>query len=195
MNARPLLLLLSLSACSTPPKDPNGTWTGTVTSPEGESHPLRLDIKIDGATVTGSVIGPPSVDPAPAIEKGTFSNGQFAFEVATVSPEGDSARFGFRGRIENGHMDGEITDAEGTTSRSRPARETRHLMLPATAAARAGKHMSNERRDRRPAAGTTKLPTRNQPRRQHSRPSTRTTSWASGSCRTATRTSTTSSWA
>ncbi len=113
MNARSLLLLLSLSACSSPTRDPNGIWTGKVTSPEGESQPLRLDIEVDSATVTGTVIGPPSVDSAPTIRKGTFNKGQFSFEVATLSPEGDSARFAFSGKISSGHMSGQITDAEG----------------------------------------------------------------------------------
>ena len=108
-----LLLLLFLYACSSPPDGPSGTWTGSVTDQEGESHELKFNLRIDGTSLTGTVIGPPSVDSAPAIEQGKFDKGKFSFEVATRSPEGDSARFTFHGKLGGGHMEGEITDPDG----------------------------------------------------------------------------------
>ncbi len=114
MKSRPFLPLLWLVACSAPGGGgPNGIWTGSVTDPGGESHDLRFDFKVAGESLTGTVVGPPSVDSAPAIQHGHLAQGQLSFDVTTRDAEGNSATFKFAGKIHEGHMEGTIVDPEG----------------------------------------------------------------------------------
>jgi hypothetical protein len=69
--------------------DVTGTWTGTLTAPDGSTYPLTFNFKQDGEKVTGTVLGPQG-DPI-AIDKGKIDGDKFTFETSfngmTISHE------------------------------------------------------------------------------------------------------------
>lgn len=69
--------------------DVTGTWTGSLTAPDGSTYPLTFTFKQDGAKVTGTVLGPQG-DPI-AIDKGKIDGDKFTFDTSfngmTISHE------------------------------------------------------------------------------------------------------------
>lgn len=60
--------------------DINGTWTGDVPTPDGNSFTLTYVFKVDGAKLTGTVQGPQG-DPL-SLDNGKIDGGKFSFDVS-----------------------------------------------------------------------------------------------------------------
>lgn len=60
--------------------DVTGTWTGSLTAPDGTTFPLTFVFKQDGAKVTGTVQGPQG-DPL-AIDNGKIDGEKLTFTVS-----------------------------------------------------------------------------------------------------------------
>jgi hypothetical protein len=60
--------------------DVTGTWTGTLTAPDGSTFPLTFTFKQDGTKVTGTVLGPEG-DPL-AIDDGKIDGDKLTFNVS-----------------------------------------------------------------------------------------------------------------
>jgi hypothetical protein len=69
--------------------DVTGTWTGTLSAPDGNTFPLTFTFKQDGAKVTGTVLGPQG-DPI-AIDNGKIDGDKLTFTTSfngmTISHE------------------------------------------------------------------------------------------------------------
>jgi hypothetical protein len=60
--------------------DVTGTWTGSLTTPDGSNFPLSFTFKQDGAKVTGTVTTPQG-DPIP-IDNGKIDGDKFTFDTS-----------------------------------------------------------------------------------------------------------------
>jgi hypothetical protein len=60
--------------------DVTGTWSGTLTTPDGNAYPLSFTFKQDGVKVTGSVTGPQG-DPI-SIDNGKIDGDKFTFDTS-----------------------------------------------------------------------------------------------------------------
>jgi hypothetical protein len=58
--------------------DLTGTWTGTLTAPQGELFPVHYTFKLDGDKLTGTGTSPDGDIP---ISDGTINGSDFAFTV------------------------------------------------------------------------------------------------------------------
>lgn len=68
--------LLALAAWAA---DVNGTWTGQINGPDGNSFALTYSFKQDGEKLTGTVAGPQG-DPIP-LEEGKVQGDKISFAV------------------------------------------------------------------------------------------------------------------
>ena len=102
-------LLLALAACSPSAAGVTGTWTGQVTDPHGQSAALTLSLESEGGRVTGRVAGPPPMDEAPAVEKGTIAEDRVQFEIGLQRPDGGVSRFAFALTLAGDSMRGTVT--------------------------------------------------------------------------------------
>lgn len=74
------ILLLAIVLCASPAyaADVDGKWTGTISTPGGD-FPVTFDLKADGATLTGTTLGPDGT--MIAIKNGTIDGAKIAFLV------------------------------------------------------------------------------------------------------------------
>lgn len=73
------VLLVALSAISVFAADINGTWTGTLSTPNGEVN-VTYTFKLDGEKLTGTVNGPDGK--SAEISEGKVDNNKLSFTVA-----------------------------------------------------------------------------------------------------------------
>src|SRR5437870_2093886 len=99
MKARLLPVLLGLLACSPSVTGVTGIWTGHATDPGGNSQDLTLNLKADGNSVTGTVVGPPPLDSGLTIENGKIEGSQASFEITLRHPDGNRATFTFTVKV------------------------------------------------------------------------------------------------
>ena len=102
-------LLMAVAAAILITADATGTWTGTLTKSDGQSHPAHLVLKQDGDKLTGTA-GPDANEQHP-IANGKAQNGVLTFELDNgmkfaVKQDGDE-------------IAGEVTrDREGQTQKA-----------------------------------------------------------------------------
>jgi hypothetical protein len=112
LDARLPLLLLGLVACSASSSGLTGTWTGQARDPHEGSSVLTLSLRAQGDTVTGTVVGPPPLDAAPAIEKGKITGDRVTFEIGLRRPDGGTSTFAFAVTVAGDHMQGTVSDVQ-----------------------------------------------------------------------------------
>jgi hypothetical protein len=115
-------LVLALAAVSARAADVTGTWTATMSTPNGDFQ-LSFTFKQDGTTVTGSVLGPQG-DPI-AISDGKVDGDKLTFKVSfngmtinhdgTISPSGDEIKLSTKADS------GDFPANEMTLKRAKPA--------------------------------------------------------------------------
>ena len=89
-----LAVVLALSAAAAWAADVTGTWTGTISSPNGDFN-LTYTFKQDGDKLTGTVTGPS--DPIP-ISEGKVDGDKISFSV-NVDMGGSTVKFSSKGTI------------------------------------------------------------------------------------------------
>ena len=103
-------LVLALAAVSARAADVTGTWTATMSTPNGDFQ-LSFTFKQDGTTVTGSVLGPQG-------DQLTFKvsfNGMTINHDGTISPSGDEIKLSTKADS------GDFPANEMTLKRAKPA--------------------------------------------------------------------------
>lgn len=97
---RTLILLIAFAAISLAQTSPlTGKWTYTMESPQG-SLPIAMDLKVDGAKVTGTVsLGERKF----TIESGVATADSVKFTIKRERPQGDSAVYEMSGKISGGN--------------------------------------------------------------------------------------------
>jgi len=75
-----VVLTLVLAASSARAADIDGKWTGSLEGPMG-AVPIGFDFKADGATLTGSLIGPDGTTEVP-IKNGKIDGDKISFVVS-----------------------------------------------------------------------------------------------------------------
>ncbi len=83
-------LMMVFTAASAFAADFTGTWTGKMAGPNGEGFQLTFTFKVDGAKLTGTVLGPQG-DPM-EISEGKIDGDKISFNVSvngmTIKHEG-----------------------------------------------------------------------------------------------------------
>jgi hypothetical protein len=106
MKARIFLaLIVGLFALPVLAADLNGAWTGQITDPSGNPHPLTLQLKVDGNKVTGTITGgPPSGEEQPLVN-GKIEGDQLSFDVKTQGPAGEIV-LAYKGKVAGNRIQG-----------------------------------------------------------------------------------------
>lgn len=96
---------LSLAAQS-PGADPiSGTWTGSMGPNETDRHPIKVELKFDGTSITGLITGPPYPG---EIKSGTFDPKTGALKLDVTVKDEDSTRVLFQGTLKEGAVTGRV---------------------------------------------------------------------------------------
>ena len=96
---------LSLAAQS-PAADPvSGTWTGSMGPNETDRHPITVELKFDGTTITGLITGPPYPG---EIKSGSFDSTTGALKLDVLVKDEDSTRVLFEGTLKDGTVTGRV---------------------------------------------------------------------------------------
>jgi hypothetical protein len=125
-----LLALLTAAPASAEPKkepakadkgaaakgDPSGTWTWTVSTPNGQSFESTATLKREGDKVTGTVSGRRGDT---AISDGQFKGGTLTFTVMRER-EGRKMVSKFEGKVDGDAIKGTMTMDRGDGAQSRP---------------------------------------------------------------------------
>src|SRR4051812_15712404 len=96
--------------------DPSGTWTWTVSTPNGQSFESTATFKREGDKVTGSVTGRRGDT---AISDGQFKDGTLTFTVMRER-EGRKMTSKFTGKVDGNAIKGTMTMDRGDGAQSRP---------------------------------------------------------------------------
>jgi hypothetical protein len=92
--------------------DPSGTWSGQITDPAGNDHPIVLVIEADGSKITGSLTGGPPTGAKQMIENGVLKGDEISFEIKAPGPDGDFV-MSYKGKIAGNHIEGANTSRMG----------------------------------------------------------------------------------
>jgi hypothetical protein len=68
--------------------DLSGTWTGTLTDPSGNEHPVTLALKVDGVNVTGAMTGGPPTGAKQPLANGKLNGDQLSYNISAAGPQG-----------------------------------------------------------------------------------------------------------
>jgi hypothetical protein len=96
--------------------DPGGTWTWTVSTPNGQSFESTATFKREGDKLTGTVSGRRGDT---AISDGQFKDGTLTFTVMRER-EGRKMVSKFQGKLEGDTIKGTMTMDRGDGAQSRP---------------------------------------------------------------------------
>jgi hypothetical protein len=96
--------------------DPSGTWTWTMTTPNGQSFERKVTLKLAGDKLTGTSSGRGGETP---IEEGAFKNGEVSFTL-TREREGQKFVSKFKGKVEGDTIKGTTVMNRGDGERSMP---------------------------------------------------------------------------
>jgi hypothetical protein len=83
------LLLGSLASLLTLPAlagDLSGTWLGSLTSPHGDKHTFKLELQVEGETVTGTMTGGPPVAGPQKLSNGKLVGDELSFDIVATKP-------------------------------------------------------------------------------------------------------------
>jgi hypothetical protein len=109
------LFFVALAATTLVATDATGTWTGTLTPTDGQSHPARLVLKQDGEKLTGTA-GPDENEQRP-IQNGSVRDGVLTFELPN-----DGSVMKFTLKQEGDAISGDVTrDHDGETQKAKLA--------------------------------------------------------------------------
>jgi hypothetical protein len=92
--------------------NPSGTWSGQITDPGGNDHPIVLVIEADGSKITGSLTGGPPMGAKQTIENGVLNGDEISFDIKAPGPNGDFVMF-YKGKISGNHIEGTNTSPMG----------------------------------------------------------------------------------
>jgi hypothetical protein len=99
-------LLLNLLASPTwAADDLTGSWTGKITDPMG-SHPIELQLKVEGSKITGTLTGGPPTGEALPIREARLEGDQLSFKVKVQDPQGEDHFLVYKGKVTGNHIQG-----------------------------------------------------------------------------------------
>jgi hypothetical protein len=114
-------LVMALSAVTARAADLTGTWSATMTTPDGGSFQLSFTFKQDGAALTGSVQGPQGE--AIAISEGKVDGDKISFKVSfngmTISHDGTVSAGGDEIKLSTKSDSGDFPANEMTLKRDK----------------------------------------------------------------------------
>lgn len=128
-------LVLALAAVSARAADVTGSWTATMSTPNGDFQ-LSFTFKQDGVTLTGSVQGPQGE--AIPISEGKVEGDKLSFKVSfngmTISHDGTISASGDEIKLSTKADSGDFPSAEMTLKRVKAAAPTPAPATPPAAA-------------------------------------------------------------
>ena len=107
MNARRFLgpvasLLLAVPALAA---DVSGAWSGQLTDPAGNTHPITLQLTLAENKVTGTLTGGPPLGEAQSLVNGKLEGDQLSFDVKAQGPGGEIV-ITYKGQVTGNHIAG-----------------------------------------------------------------------------------------
>lgn len=96
--------------------DVSGVWRGQATDPQGGAQELTLTLKVDGASLTGSLSTSPEAPPF-VIVNGKVDGDRISFAAQRIRPSGDTVRFTIAAVVTGDRMAGTVVDPGGDTIR------------------------------------------------------------------------------
>jgi hypothetical protein len=90
-----------------------GTWTGQVTDPGGNQHGLTLELKLEGAKITGTITGGPPTGETQPILNGKLDGDRISLEVTITDPGGNAVTLTYAGKRTGTRIDGQIKSKFG----------------------------------------------------------------------------------
>jgi hypothetical protein len=108
-----LALLLCFFTIPALASNPSGTWSGQITDPGGNEHPIVLVIEVDGSNIKGSLTGGPPMGAKQTIENGTLNGDEISFDVKAPGPDGDFV-MSYKGKISGNQIQGTNTSPMGS---------------------------------------------------------------------------------
>jgi hypothetical protein len=98
---------------STPAATLAGTWTGQVTDPGGNKHALTLELKVEGAKITGTITGGPPTGETQPIVNGKVDGDEISLEVTISDPGGNPVTLTYAGKRTGNRIEGQIKSKFG----------------------------------------------------------------------------------
>lgn len=106
------LLVMTPAAQTKGSADPlTGTWSGTMGPNETQQQPVKMELKYDGKTITGTVTGPRR--PA-EITKGTFDAATGALTMEATIQNDEKTPVVFTGKVEKNAASGTVAFGNNT---------------------------------------------------------------------------------
>jgi hypothetical protein len=100
--------------------DPSGSWTWNA----GGRQPVKVQLKLDGEQLTGTMIGRDGS--ILKVEDGTYIDGKVSFKVASKTPQGKAITLKFSGKLKGDAIEGTgEVNIEGSQPRTGPWRAKR----------------------------------------------------------------------
>ena len=96
---------LSLAAQSHGADPISGTWTGSMGPNDTDRHPITVELKFDGTSITGLITGPPYPG---EIKSGSFDPATGALKLDVTVKNEDSTRVVFQGTLKEGTATGRV---------------------------------------------------------------------------------------
>ncbi|MEO6390627.1 MAG: S41 family peptidase, partial [Pyrinomonadaceae bacterium] len=91
-----------------------GMWTGQITDPRGSAHTMTIDLKIEGAKISGTIAGGPPVGAPETIIGGTITGDQISLDVNSVDPEGNTMKTTYAGTLTGNTITGALSSRMGS---------------------------------------------------------------------------------
>lgn len=91
-----------------------GMWSGQITDPRGSAHTMTIDLKIEGAKISGTITGGPPAGAPETIIGGTISGDQISLEVNSVDPEGNTMKTTYAGKLAGNTITGALSSRMGS---------------------------------------------------------------------------------
>ena len=109
-----MVMAMAMTAVSARAADITGAWTGTMSTPDGNSMTMGYTFKVDGATLTGTVGSPMGGDPMPFTD-GKIDGKEVSW-VEVIDVNGTSIRIACKGTLNGDELKLSRTVGEfGTT--------------------------------------------------------------------------------
>lgn len=96
--------------------DPNGTWTWTMTTPNGQSFERKVTLKLDGGKLSGTSTGRNGDAP---IEDASYRDGEVSFKLVRER-NGEKLVSAFKGKVDGDVIKGTMSMSRGGGEQNRP---------------------------------------------------------------------------